>query len=70
MKHSFGIVKVKVLFAQLYPNLCDPMDYSLPGSYAIEISSQKILEWVAISYSSLYKIVSDSFKYVLKDGKN
>ena len=66
MKHSFGIVKVKVLFAQLYPNLCDPMDYSLPGSYAHRNLQARILEWVAVSYSSLYKIINDSFKYVLK----
>ena len=30
---------------------CDPMNYSLPGSSAHEISQAKILEWVAISFS-------------------
>ena len=33
--------------AQLYPTLCDPMDYSPPGSSVLEFS--RILEWVAIS---------------------
>ena len=31
--------------------LCDPMDYSPPGSFVHGISQAKILEWVAISYS-------------------
>ena len=32
--------------------LCDPMDYRLPGSSVHEISQAKILEWVAIFFSS------------------
>ena len=36
---------------QLYPTLCDPMDYSLPSSSVHEILQARILEWVAISYS-------------------
>ena len=28
--------------------LCDPMDYSLPGSSVHRISQARILEWVAI----------------------
>ena len=31
--------------------LCDPMDYSLPGSSIHGIFHAKILEWVAISFS-------------------
>ena len=31
--------------------LCDPKDYSLPGSSVHEISQARILEWVAISFS-------------------
>ena len=31
--------------------LCDPMDYSLPGSSVNGISQARILEWVAISSS-------------------
>ena len=32
---------------QLCPTLCDPRDYSLPGSSVHEDSPVKILEWVA-----------------------
>ena len=39
------------LIPQLYLTLCDPMDYSPPGSSVHGISQSKILEWVAISYS-------------------
>ena len=30
--------------------LCEPMDYSLPGSSVYGILRARILEWVAISY--------------------
>ena len=36
---------------QLYPILCDPMDYNPPGSSIHGMSQAKILEWVAISFS-------------------
>ena len=32
-------------------SLCDPMDYSPPGSSAHEILQVRILEWVAIPFS-------------------
>ena len=32
-------------------NSCDPMDCSPPGSSAYEISQERILQWVAISFS-------------------
>ena len=32
------------------PTLCDPMDYSLPGSSVHWIFQARILEWVAISF--------------------
>ena len=32
-----SVTKVKVLVAKLCPNLCDPMEYSLPGSSAHRI---------------------------------
>ena len=35
--------------AQLRPTLCDPMDYSLPGSSIHGIFQSRVLEWVAIS---------------------
>ena len=40
-------MKVKLLVAQAYPTLCDPMDCSLPGSSTRGILQARILEWVA-----------------------
>ena len=40
-----------MLVTQSCPILCDPMDYSLPGSSVHGIVSAAILEWVAISSS-------------------
>ena len=37
--------------AQLCPALCNSMDCSPPGSYVHGIFQERILEWVAISYS-------------------
>ena len=37
--------------AQSYPTLCDPMDYSSPGSSVCGIFQARILEWVAITSS-------------------
>ena len=37
---------------QLYPTLCDPVDYSPPGSSVHRILQARILEWVAISFSN------------------
>ena len=42
-------VKMKVLVAQSCPTLCDPIDYSPPGSSVHRILPARILEWVAIS---------------------
>ena len=36
---------------QLCPTLCNPMDYSPPGSSVHGILQARILEWVAISFS-------------------
>ena len=35
---------------QSCPTLCDPMDYSLPGSSIYGILQARILEWVVISF--------------------
>ena len=40
--------------AQSYPTLCDPMDYSPPGSSIHGILQARKLEWVAISFSRGY----------------
>ena len=37
--------------AQSCPTLCDPMDYSLPGSSVHGIFQAIVLEWIAISFS-------------------
>ena len=42
---------LKVLAAQSCPTLCDPMDYSPPGSSVHGILQARILEWVAMSFS-------------------
>ena len=37
--------------AQLHLILCNPLDYSLPGSSVHGILQARILEWVVISFS-------------------
>ena len=37
---------------QLYPTLCNTIDYSLPGSSVYGIFQARIPKWVAISYAS------------------
>ena len=44
-------IKVKVLLAQSCLTLCDPMDYSLPGSSIDGVLQARILEWVALPFS-------------------
>ena len=43
----------EVLVAQSGLTPCDPMDYSRPGSSDHGILQERILEWVAILFSSL-----------------
>ena len=43
---------------QSCPTLCDPMDSSPPGSSVHRILQARILEWVAISFSSFQAQVS------------
>ena len=40
---------------QLCPTLCDPIDGSSPGSSVSGVLQARILEWVAISFSSPWK---------------
>ena len=44
-------VKSESEVAQLCPTLCDPMDYSLPGSSIHGIFQARVLEWGAIAFS-------------------
>ena len=39
------------MHAKMCLSLCDPMDYSPPGSFVNGILQARTLEWVAISYS-------------------
>ena len=55
-RNLFKSLKLDFLFvcvwvAQLYLTLCDPMDYSPPGSYVHGILQVRISEWVAIPIS-------------------
>ena len=45
-------IERKKVVAQLCPTLCDPMDHSLPGSSIHGIVQARVLEWVAISFST------------------
>ena len=42
--------------AQSCPTLSDPMDCSLPGSSIHGICQARVLEWVAIAFSTPYPI--------------
>ena len=44
---------MKALVTQLCPTVCDPMDWSPPGSSVHGILQERILEWVAILFSSV-----------------
>ena len=41
--------------AQSWLTLCNPMDYSLPAFFIHGIFQERVLEWVAISFSSAWK---------------
>ena len=45
--HVFGVCSV----TQSCPALCNPMDYSPPGSSVHGVFQERLLEWVAISFS-------------------
>ena len=45
--------------------LCNPMDYSQPGSYVLGIFQARILEWVAIFYSKyLFRTIIIKLKLI------
>ena len=46
-----GLIFFEREVTQSCPTLCDPMDYSLPGSSICGVFQARILEWVAISFS-------------------
>ena len=52
---------------QLCPTLCDPNDFSLPGSFVQEILQARILEWVAVPSSRGFSLPRDQIRvsYIL-----
>ena len=54
--------KAEVLVAQSCPTLCDPMVFSPPGSSVRGILQARILEWVAIPFSSIISYMSQTLK--------
>ena len=50
-KEDWTRLGVSAKSLQLYPTLCNPMDYSLPGSSVHGILQARILEWVAMPSS-------------------
>ena len=49
---TMGVSESESEVAQSCPTLCDPMDCSLLGSSIHGIFQVRILEWVAISFST------------------
>ena len=49
---NVSVICVCVWVAQLYLTLFDPMDCSLPASSAHGILQARVLEWIAIPFSS------------------
>ena len=47
-RRDLSALQVLVLVAQSCSTLCNPMDYSLPGSSVRRILQARILEWVAM----------------------
>ncbi|CAI9153061.1 unnamed protein product [Rangifer tarandus platyrhynchus] len=56
-----------VLVAKSCPTLCNLMDCSPPGSSVHGISQAAILEWVAISFSSVRKPLTRGFLCAVLD---
>ena len=52
---------VAVLVAQLCRTLCDPTNYSPPGSPVPGILQARTLEWIAIPFSSQYGLEVDKY---------
>ena len=50
-KKNPTVSQIMCMCAKLCLTLCDPMDYSPPGSFVCGILQASTLEWVAISFS-------------------
>ena len=53
---------------QSCPTLCDPIDGSLPGSSVRGIFQTRVLEWVAMSFSTILIVLAIEIK-LDKDNK-
>ena len=51
MQNHHNIFVTRCTHAQLCPTLCNPVDWSLPGSSVHGILQARLLEWVAIPFS-------------------
>ena len=61
-------VKSEGEVAQSCPTLSDPMDCSLPGSSVHGIFQARVLEWVAIAFSSNQSILKEISPECLLEG--
>ena len=64
-------VKSESEVAQSCPNLSDPMDYSLPGSFVHGIFQARVLEWGAIAFShhKIYSFLYSKIRRLFKRGR-
>ena len=52
MTHPYYVIFIAgMLVTQSCSTLCDPIDYSPPGSSVYGILQARILEWIAIPFS-------------------
>ena len=52
VRHDWSDLAAAAAVVELCPTLCDPLHYGPPGSFVHGISQARILEWVAVSFSS------------------
>ena len=69
---SLGLIDTLIIqmipFAQSCLTVCNPMDYSLPGSSVHGIFQARVLEWVAISFSRRDLAISFSIRDLPNSG--
>ena len=58
-----------VVSCQVMSDSCNPMDCSLPGSSVYGNLQPRILEWVAISFSSFRGVENDVSHMYLRGGR-
>ena len=68
--YRINLSKEKVLVAQWYLTLCDPMDCILPSSYVHEILQTRILEWIAVILTLIVIDLKEFCLTSLPSGRN